>query len=476
VTDPGRDGDRVQFGTARPGTALGGLQWRQLAMLVAAALWALAVTRLVPGATGAVVGLSGAALCTVAALARPGGRLPVDWTAIAGRFASRRLTGRTRHRRLNMRGSALPAHLGGVRVLEVATDRGPIGVVRDGARLIAALTLEAEPMMLAGDAESAGRRAAWGGILAGLARPGTAVSRVQWIARTRGLGPRAQSAFVPKDAPDATPSTAVASYLDVVARIGSASRDYVVTLALAVDGRRGPLTDALQQVLDAGSDLIDQIHAAGLGSARLLDPGGLTAALRGTVDAGLGDALAASPHGGIALPPDPEDVGPMAVDESWGDVRCDGTWNAVFWISQWPRGEVPGDVLAPLVLAGPVTGSVAVVMEPRDPARAVREAEQARLRDAADDDLRERAGFLRTVRRSRQQSAVSAQERELADGHAAYRFAGYVAVTSGSREALDDACRELEVAATQARCEVRRLWGDQASGLSAVIPLCRGLG
>jgi hypothetical protein len=395
---------------------------------------------------------------------------------IAARFAARRAGGRTRYRRRHVGSGTLPAYLDGVRVLEVATDRGPVGVIRDGGRLVIGLALVAEPMMLAGDADLAARRAAWGGVLAGLARPGTVVSRVQWIARTSGLGPRAQTGFVPREIGDATPATAVASYLDVVARIGSASQEYALTLALAVDRCRGTVGGTVQQALDAGGDLIDQIHAAGLGSARILDPGGLTAALRSTGDPGLDDGIAASPHGEIALLPDPGNVGPMGVDESWGDVHCDGAWHAVFWISQWPHGEVAGDALAPLVLAGPATRSIAIVMEPRDPVRAVREAEQARLRDAADDDLRERAGFVRTVRRTRQQAAVSAQERELADGHAAYRFAGYVAVTAASPEALDDACTELAVAAAQAHCEVRRLWGDQAAGLTAVMPLCRGLG
>ncbi len=476
MSGPTGDGDRVRFGAARPGTALGGLHWRQLGLLVVAGAWALAVTRLVPGALGPAVGLSGAALCAVAALARPGGRLPVDWGVTAGGFAFRRAGGRTRYRRRAVRPDALPAHLDGVRVLEVATDRGPVGVVRDGGRLVVALALEAEPMMLAGDAELAVRRAAWGEVLAGIARPGTAISRVQWIARTHGLGPRGQSGFVPPDEVDAAPATAVASYLELVARVGSEAREYGLTVALAVDGRRGTVADAVQQALDAAGDLSDQVRAAGLGSARLLDPGRLAAELRSAGDPDLDDAMAASPHGGVALPPDPGDIGPMGVDESWGDVRCDGTWHAAFWISQWPRGEVAGDVLAPLILAGPAMRSIAVVMEPRDPARAVRDAEQARLRDAADDDLRERTGFVRTVRRSRQQSAVSAQERELADGHAAYRFTGYVAVTARSREDLDDACRELTVAAAQAHCEIRRLWGEQAAGVATVMPLCRGLG
>jgi hypothetical protein len=132
-------------------------------------------------------------------------------------------------------------------------------------------------------------------------------------------------------------------------------------------------------------------------------------------------------------------------------------------------------MLAALVLAGRPGRTVTLVMEPRDPVRAVRDAEHSRVRHAADEELRERAGFVGTVRRRRQQAAISAQERELADGHAAYRFAGYVTVSAVTPEALEEGCRELAAAAPLARCEVRRLWGEQAAGLAASLPLCRGL-
>ena len=153
--------DRVDFGTPRGGTALGGLHWRQLGLFVAAAVWALAWTRATSG---------------------PGARVP--------------------------------AHLADIRILAVATDRGTIGLVRDGARLVAILEVTPEPMMLAGSAEMAGRRAAWGATLAGLARPGSAVVRVQWLARTAAVGPRARGQHVDTSLRERLPDPAVQSYLD----------------------------------------------------------------------------------------------------------------------------------------------------------------------------------------------------------------------------------------------------------------------
>ena len=366
-------------------------------------------------------------------------------------------------------------HLADIRILAVATDRGTIGLVRDGARLVAILEVTPEPMMLAGSAEMAGRRAAWGATLAGLARPGSAVVRVQWLARTAAVGARARGRHVDTSLRERLADPAVQSYLEVVDRIGDTSHDYTLLIALGIDARRRPGALAAQAALDAAFELSAQLAAADLGQARTLSPGEVNAALRAGGDPAAADGLTDTPHDGGAAPVDLRDPGPMACEEAWGALHCDATWHASFWISQWPRGEVDADVLAALVLAGRPGRTVTLLMQPRDPVRAVREAEHSRVRHAADEELRERAGFVGTVRRRRQQAAISAQERELADGHAAYRFAGYVTVSAATPEALEDGCRDLAAAAPLARCEVRRLWGEQAAGLAAGLPLCRGL-
>jgi hypothetical protein len=164
----------------------------------------------------------------------------------------------------------------------------------------------------------------------------------------------------------------------------------------------------------------------------------------------------------------------MAVEQEWSRVRTDGTWHATYWISEWPRVDVNPDFLAPLLL-GPVRRSVAVVMEPLPPSQAVRQVERARTADMADSELRRRGGFLATARRAREVDVVSRREEELADGHASFRFSGYVTVTAPTREQLDDACEMTEQDAGQCRLELRRLYGDQVRALACTLPLCRGL-
>ena len=65
-------------------------------------------------------------------------------------------------------------------------------------------------------------------------------------------------------------------------------------------------------------------------------------------------------------------------------------------------------------------------MEPVDPARAARQVAQARTADMADGELRRRGGFLATARHAREKESVEDRDVELADGHAQYRFSGYL--------------------------------------------------
>jgi hypothetical protein len=114
-------------------------------------------------------------------------------------------------------------------------------------------------------------------------------------------------------------------------------------------------------------------------------------------------------------------------------------------------------------------------MEPVSPLRAARQVAQARTADLADGELRRRGGFLVTARQTREREGVEHRDAELADGHAQYRFSGYVAVTADDAEALRGACAALEQAGGQARMELRRLYGEQDAAWACTLPLGRGL-
>jgi hypothetical protein len=162
------------------------------------------------------------------------------------------------------------------------------------------------------------------------------------------------------------------------------------------------------------------------------------------------------------------------VEASWDAVRTDATWHATYWIAEWPRIDVTPDFLGPLLFS-PLRRSLSLIMEPISPARAARQVAQARTADLADGELRRRGGFLVTARHTREKVSVEDRDVELADGHAQYRFTGYVTVTTDTREELRSACGAVEQAAGQTGIELRLLYGAQDAAFACSLPLGRGL-
>jgi len=168
------------------------------------------------------------------------------------------------------------------------------------------------------------------------------------------------------------------------------------------------------------------------------------------------------------------DPWPMAMSEEWSTHRVDGMIHTTFWVAEWPRTEVHSDFLAPLLLSS-VRATLSVVMEPLGSERAIRKVEASRTADLADSELRRRGGFVATARHARESEVLARREGELADGHASFRYAGFVTVSAEDEATLAVACDAIAHAAGQSRLVLRRLYGDQASGYTATLPLGRGL-
>jgi hypothetical protein len=145
-----------------------------------------------------------------------------------------------------------------------------------------------------------------------------------------------------------------------------------------------------------------------------------------------------------------------------------------YWIAEWPRSEVGPDFLLPLLLSTAERRSVSLVMAPVPARLAVRAVEHARTSGAADADLRARHGFALSARARRQHEAVVQREAELAAGHVAYRYSGYLAVVAPDPEGLGRACARLEQAAALSRLVLRRLDGHQGDALVVCLPVGRG--
>jgi hypothetical protein len=357
------------------------------------------------------------------------GRPPLAWVPVAGGWALRRTqpaalgpppAAGLRGTRATAAAVALPP---GVSIIEVSDDAGgpPVSAVRDrrAGTCVGVLAVRGRTLPLLDVEEQRRHLATWGALLAGLARPATPLHRVQWVARLR-----------PGDRP------------------GDVEQEVLVALAVRARGEGG---------------------ASALGRELRLLRGQLTAADL-HVGATLGaDELRAAASGGV-----PGARWPRATDEAWSVWRADGEWHATWWIAEWPRVDVGPDFLSPLLLAGGCC-RVALTMGPVPAARAARQVESARTASAADEELRRRAGFITTARRARRSEGMARLEAELADGHAEYRFSGYVTVSGDDRATLDARSAEVAQVAQGAGLDLRRLWGQQAEAFTWTLPLGRGL-
>ena len=399
--------------------------------------------------------------------------------------------GRSGPRRVAMFGhrARAPGAFAGLALLEGGGESGPgpvaeaAGVVFDAAAgtYSAVLAVRGHSFSLLGPLDKERRVNAWSSVLAALARQGSLVHRLQWVARTLPDDGRGIAEHLRERAARSEGDRARRSYAALLADAGAGACRHEVLLCVqlasqrataravraAGGGRRGACAVLFREVAAVRSLLAD----ADVEVATTLGPAALARCLRGSTE-----------PAPLADPPDAPGGAtrgdcwpwPMAVDNAWGEVRTDATWHRTYWVAEWPRVEVGPEFLGPLLLGG-TRRSLSVVMEPLSPLRAARQVEQARTADLADAELRRRGGFLATARRNRESQVVVQREHELADGHGSYRYSGYVTVTATSLGELERAGEATEQAAGQAHLELRRLYGDQERAFTCTLPLGRGL-
>jgi hypothetical protein len=451
----------------------------QLGTVAAGAVGALLFVHRAPGAAGLAAGVVVLGLSLALACWPLAGRPAVVWAPVAGRWVFH-----TARRRSTWSPDGVLAPPG-VDLMDAPGAPGddPLGVVRDRmtGSWSAVIAVSSGSFHLL-DADAKERRlGAWGAVLAGAARAGSPIFRLQWVERTRGADGDALGEYLDNGArPDGrvpAPGTgrlaALDSYAELIGQAGARHQVHEVLLVVSVHPRR-----ASRQVRTFGRGgaavcsllrrevrlLQGQLRNAEVQPGRPLDLAQLAGAVR----------LAVQPSHRPHRRAGSAGAWPMGIDEHWAAVQVDDRWHATYWIAEWPRIEVGADFLAPLLVVGG-TRAVSLTMAPVPPARALREVESARTAELADAELRRRAGFLSTIRHRREAEGSLQREQELVDGHGDYRFCGYVTASARSETDLDGVCAELEQAAQQSHLDLRRLYGQQREALTWTMPLGRGL-
>ena len=392
-----------------------------------------------------------------------------------------------------------------------------LGIVVDGPSrtVTAVLAVRGHSFALLGPKEQDARIGAWARTLSSMAREGSDVHRVQWIESCLPDDGTAVRRYRADHAVLGLDSAAGRSYQRLVDGAAPVTRRHRVYVSLTVrtsrpfgtgrSVRKGETGTAdvlpreiqsLHRALDGADITVDGVLGPGALSRVMSeafapvgtgsDGGGATASGAG---GGPADGGAPGPGPGPAHRAQGQGIGPagpshdasrdrwpwpLAIEPSWDAVRTDGTWHAIYWIAEWPRVDVTPDFLGPLLFS-PLRRSLSMVMEPVSPLRAARQVAQARTADLADGELRRRGGFLVTARHRRERESVEERDVELADGHAQYRFSGYLTVTADSKTELAAACSSAEQAAGQSGLELRLLYGAQDAAFACSLPLGRGL-
>lgn len=496
---------RYRFGPLERRGLVGGLRTGQV--VVIAVTLAAVILLLQLSSSGAMVfavlllGVAAAGVCFAPIV----GRSAEEWTPIVLAWTARHV--RAGHRWRSPAPTAgrhvidysthepeaspalLPPEVADLRLLAAPLRGEDVGVMKDrrANTYTAVLAVRVRSFGLLDRVEQERRLSGWGAVLSGLAREHSPVRRLQWLERTVPSDGDQVARYLQEERDTTVPlaTSSVVSYIELVESAGAVTQDHELFVALQIDAKK-----AWRQVKRLGKGdegaaallmreietLAERLVAADVQVDGALRPRMLARTIRDAYDPygrAYRNRLAAVDPDRAGV--DPVQAWPVAADAGWSEYRTDSAVHATYWIAQWPRIDVGATFLAPLLMQTNVLRSVATTMEAIAPSVAIRKVEAARTTDIADDQTRARTGFVTTARKRLQQDATFRREQELADGHAEFRFAGYVTVSAPDSEALERSCAEVEHAAQQARLELIRLYGQQSEAFTFTLPLARGL-
>ena len=491
---------RYRFGPLERRGLIGSLSPGQLVLGAVVVLLAIAVVNAFKNGFGlglASMVLGGGALAVFTPVH---GRTVNEWIPVMASYLARRAAGRHRYRSAAPEAGTrfqsgdepvtLPEALGKLEIIAFPFRGVELGVIADRkeATYTAVVQARARSFVLLDTQDKVQRLAGWASALAGLAREGSPIHRVQWVERTVPEDRHGLHRYL-RDAMDRSlglDSPQLQSYLRLIESAAPATEQHELFIALQISAVKaaraikqagGKDTGACAVLARELDSFARRMEAAEVEVMHALGPRRLAAAIRHAYDPNARAQLARlaliDPQRDHGV--SPRNAWPRSAEAGWSWYRTNDVYHRTYWIAEWPRLDVGTEFLAPLLVQTQCMRTVAVTMEPVPPLKAMRAVGFAKTADIADEELRARLGFIPTAKRRNQAEAVARREQELADGHADFRFSGYITVTAPDRESLEHACGEVEHAAGQARLEIQPCDGEQDVCFTYTLPLGRGL-
>jgi hypothetical protein len=391
---------------------------------------------------------------------------------------------------------ALPPVLGDIQIIGVKRPGGPVGLIYDAdtSTLCACLHVRLRAFGLLSDSDQDRRLESFGGLQDELARAGSPVRRLMLLHRTVPRRTNELLSYVNQQRRQELGSEPVRSVLEVIDSGAELAQEHELFLVAQLSailrrrrrGRRLNKQELRHQAGLAAADQLDLI-ARRLLAAQLavksvdgaLTPGALARLVKDQYDPFgrlLRDRLELLTPGQDGL--HPAHAWPDATDQYRDRYRTDSADHVTWVIKQWPRLPVTSGWMTPLTLQAEVpVKTIAIVMEPVPPARAIREARGRRVSDRAAADTRRQLGQLTTTAHVDREQQGDREERELAAGHSTWRWEAYVtaSVPAGDDDALDHAVEQIESGCIRANLLPVRLYSQQEKAFTFTLPLCRGL-
>jgi hypothetical protein len=472
----------TRFPRKESGSILLGLRPAQVALIaVAVGMTVLGLLGQVQSVTRTLMLTSGP-LVGIAAMTPIEGMPAYRWLMLRTLDIVRRARGRNSYRVNLVRPSRLAdLHLPGqVAVLRLMDQRSRIGVLHDPRlKRLTAVARVLGPAHLLQDSEEQDRRVVeYGRLVAGLCRGGRRIARAQILERT--LPDAADGLVVWARSRCLDPATPAGSiYQDLLDRAAPAPARHETLIGLSLDlvavakeiRKHGGGLVGAAKVLEAEARAFQGTLVAAGVNGRWLSAGEIAAVVRTAFDpaaAGKIEQRSGSLPTSAALP--------MAIDVAWDHVRTDSSYQRVYQVDEWPRIHVTSGFLSPLLLRPGIRRTFSIVMQPIPVSKALRDARRDRVERVTDRATRSRIGQIETEQDRQTDADVAQRERDLAEGHADVRWVGLLAVSADSLDELDDACAQMELAASQAMLDLRRVVGQQAEAfVAAALPFCAGI-
>jgi hypothetical protein len=290
MADETRARARYTFGPLEQRGLVGSLRSTQTAVLGIALMVVVFVLAARRDAGGMLIAVAIGSAALLLVFFRVRGRTLEAWVPVIARFVVRSSTGRLRYRSaapvagLLLRrdgnvevAASLPEELGDVELVAAPVDptgATVIGVVKDrrAQTYTATLGVRVRNFTLLSDAEQERRLAAYGTVLAGLARDDSVIRRVGWVERTVPNDGDDVAAYLQqaRDPALALGSGPVASYIELIESAADVTQHHELFVSLQLDGWRARAQARKLGPRDAG--MLRLIVRAATSDARQGDP------------------------------------------------------------------------------------------------------------------------------------------------------------------------------------------------------------